>query len=74
MKDMTIVSTIVDGDKKLLGLEVMRFIAAFAILVWHYQHFTFNLSINFVREEQPFYSWLKNEMNVSHLPGGRNPK
>jgi len=24
----------------LLGLELLRFISALAILIWHYQHFT----------------------------------
>ena len=27
------------GESKLLGLELLRFICAFAVLVWHYQHF-----------------------------------
>jgi len=26
---------------KLLGLELLRFVAAFAVLIWHYQHFAF---------------------------------
>ncbi len=45
---------------KLLGLEVLRFISAVAVLIWHYQHFSFvgSHSIDFVREAQPFYRVL----------------
>lgn len=45
---------------KLLGLELLRFIAAFAVLVWHYQHFAFDgTGIIVVREQQPFYALLQ---------------
>ena len=45
---------------KLLGLELLRLAAAFAVLVWHYQHFAFagNSNIPFVRANQPFYGVL----------------
>ena len=45
---------------KLLGLEALRFVAAFAVLIWHYQHFAMatTLSPAFVRSEQPFYAFL----------------
>lgn len=49
------------SNGKLLGLEILRFIAAFSVLVWHYQHFFFNSpnSNEYIRENQPFYSFLK---------------
>ena len=45
---------------QLLIIEIVRFLAAFSVLVWHYQNFTFiNFeNINFVVEGQPFYSVL----------------
>lgn len=46
-----------EPDSKLIGLEVLRFLAALAVLVWHYQHFWFvgpDLK-DFVRAEQPLY-------------------
>ena len=47
-------------NNKLLGLEVVRFISAFSILVWHYQHFFFIVGkpTNFVKEYQPLYHFL----------------
>ena len=49
------------SQHKLLGLEWIRFIAAFAILIWHYQHFAFvgYQPVDFVKEQQPFYSLFK---------------
>jgi len=45
---------------KLLGLELLRFVAAFAVLVWHYQHFAFNgAAIMVDRAQQPFYGLLR---------------
>jgi peptidoglycan/LPS O-acetylase OafA/YrhL len=45
---------------KLLGLEVIRFISALSILVYHYQHFFFTLykPTNFIKEQQPLYRFL----------------
>lgn len=45
-------------ENKLLGLEILRFITAFAILVWHYQHFSFvgAAPSNFVIDRQPFFA------------------
>jgi peptidoglycan/LPS O-acetylase OafA/YrhL len=43
---------------KLIGLEVLRFLAALAVLVWHYQHFWFvgdAPAAGFVRADQPLY-------------------
>lgn len=47
-------------NNKLLGLEVVRFISALSVLLWHYQHFFYiaDKPTDFVRELQPFYSWL----------------
>jgi peptidoglycan/LPS O-acetylase OafA/YrhL len=44
----------------LLIIEILRFLAAFSVLIWHYQNFTF---VNFEHielnvSEQPFYSLL----------------
>jgi len=45
---------------KLLGLEVIRFTSALAVLLWHYQHFSYlaDKPADFVTERQPFYSFL----------------
>ena len=42
----------------LLLIEIVRFLAAFSVLIWHYQHFTFVIfePVNFVVADQPFYS------------------
>lgn len=48
-----------EKDGKLLGLELLRVLAAFAVLVWHYQHFAFDgVSIVVQRDAQPFYGLL----------------
>lgn len=46
---------------KLLGLELVRFISALSVLVWHYQHFFYiaNKPTDFIRENQPFYGFLR---------------
>ena len=46
---------------KLLGLEALRFLAAFAVLIWHYQHFAYvaDLPVDLVREQLPFYGLLQ---------------
>jgi peptidoglycan/LPS O-acetylase OafA/YrhL len=45
---------------KLLGLEVLRFLAAFAILVFHYRHFAFvaDTPVDLVNERLPLYRLL----------------
>jgi peptidoglycan/LPS O-acetylase OafA/YrhL len=50
-----------EGQNKLLGLELVRFICAFAVLFWHYQHFSFIAArpVAFVRDHQPLYSVLR---------------
>jgi len=48
-------------QSKLLGLELLRFVSAFAVLVFHYQHFVFrgvSQPATFVRSNQPLYSIL----------------
>jgi len=47
-------------SNKLLGLEFIRFVTAFAVLVWHYQHFFYvaEQPVDFVREQQPLYCGL----------------
>lgn len=53
---------------KLLGLEVLRFGAALAILFWHYQHFYYRTltPIDFDRSQQPFYGVFK----ILYVAGG----
>jgi peptidoglycan/LPS O-acetylase OafA/YrhL len=48
-------------QNKLLGLEIVRFVCAFAVLLYHYQHFTFvnYHAADFARELQPGYSALR---------------
>jgi peptidoglycan/LPS O-acetylase OafA/YrhL len=45
---------------KLLGLEVLRFTAAFAILILHYQHFAYiaDKPVDLVKDRLPFYGLL----------------
>lgn len=45
---------------KLIGIELLRFAAAFGVLVWHYQNFMIggSDSAGFVREAQPLYALL----------------
>ena len=46
------------NENKLLGLELIRFISALSVLVWHYQHFSYvaDKPIDFIQEHQPLYS------------------
>ena len=47
-----------DPGTKLIGLDIIRFLSAFAILIWHYQHFSFiGLNGSSLRtDQQPFYN------------------
>ena len=49
------------SPNKLLGLEALRFLAAFAVLIWHYQHFAYvaDTPVGLVREQLPFYGLLQ---------------
>jgi peptidoglycan/LPS O-acetylase OafA/YrhL len=49
-------------EGKILGVELLRFASALAVLVFHYQHFAFVGTVlppDFDRAALPFYSWLK---------------
>ncbi len=50
-----------DAANKLLGLEALRFLTAFAILVFHYRHFAFvaDKPVGLVRERLPLYGLLQ---------------
>ena len=52
-----------NNEDKLIGLEAVRFMAAFSILIWHYQHFAYfkDKPLDFFLELQPFFS------NLSYL-------
>jgi peptidoglycan/LPS O-acetylase OafA/YrhL len=45
---------------KLLGLEALRFVAAFGVLIWHYQHFAYlaDTPVDLVTSNLPFYGML----------------
>jgi peptidoglycan/LPS O-acetylase OafA/YrhL len=50
------------NTNKLHGIEILRFISALAILVWHYQHFSYPLDNSYYLEEfirQPFFKFLQ---------------
>jgi peptidoglycan/LPS O-acetylase OafA/YrhL len=46
---------------KLLGLEALRFLAALAVLLWHYVHFAYvaDKPVDLVREQLPLYDLLQ---------------
>ena len=44
------------SSETIYGIEILRFISALAILIWHYQHFYFLGDQEFVKENQPFYA------------------
>jgi len=49
-------------DDKILGIELLRFASALAVLIFHYQHFAYvgtHLPPDFDRAAQPLYAWLK---------------
>lgn len=54
-------SSTASSDKSLLGLELLRFACAIAVLVWHYIHFFFAGASpeGFVVTAQPLYALLK---------------
>lgn len=51
----------VEENNKLLGLEALRFVTAFAILVFHYRHFAFvaDKPVGLVPERLPLYGLLQ---------------
>jgi peptidoglycan/LPS O-acetylase OafA/YrhL len=48
------------ATSKLLGLEGLRFLATFSVLIWHYQHFAYvgDKPVDLIRSELPFYGLL----------------
>jgi peptidoglycan/LPS O-acetylase OafA/YrhL len=48
------------AQNKLLGLELVRFVCALAVLVFHYQHFWFKgqAAQGLVMDDMPGYAWL----------------
>jgi peptidoglycan/LPS O-acetylase OafA/YrhL len=46
---------------KLLGLELLRFVAALAVMVWHYQHFAYvaDRPVDLFKNQLPFYRLLQ---------------
>jgi peptidoglycan/LPS O-acetylase OafA/YrhL len=46
---------------KLPGLEALRFVAAFAVLIWHYQHFSYlaDAPVDLIRAQLPLYGLLR---------------
>jgi peptidoglycan/LPS O-acetylase OafA/YrhL len=50
-----------NDDTRIVGIELLRFASAIAVLVFHYQHFTFvgTQEVGFVASAQPFYSALR---------------
>ncbi|CAL78933.1 conserved hypothetical protein; putative membrane protein; putative acyltransferase [Bradyrhizobium sp. ORS 278] len=48
------------GPHKLLGLELLRFLATISVLLWHYPHFAYvaDTPVGLVRGELPFYRVL----------------
>jgi len=51
---------LVQQNNKLLGLEVIRFICALSVIIWHYQNFFYigEKPTNFIKEHQPLYKLL----------------
>ncbi|WP_294124082.1 acyltransferase [Sphingomonas sp.] len=50
---------VASSDNKLLGLELLRFLAAMAVLFWHYNHFYDMVgSRPFVASAQPWHAWF----------------
>ena len=47
------------NPETIYGIEILRFISALAILIYHYQHFYLFEDQEFVIENQPFYIFLK---------------
>ena len=46
---------------KLLGLELLRFMAAFAVIIWHYAHFSYvaDQPVDLVKDRLPFHGLLQ---------------
>jgi peptidoglycan/LPS O-acetylase OafA/YrhL len=48
------------SGNKLIGLEIIRFVSAIAVLFYHYRHFAFvsDRSVGLVKEQLPFYPFF----------------
>jgi peptidoglycan/LPS O-acetylase OafA/YrhL len=51
-----------DAGERLIGLELLRFLAAIGVLIWHYQHFMF------VGHEQTAWDWGRLPFRSLFLP------
>jgi peptidoglycan/LPS O-acetylase OafA/YrhL len=60
LKTSTSAPTNKRSTNKLLGLEALRFLATFSVLIWHYQHFAFvaDKPVDLTRSDLPFYGLL----------------
>jgi len=47
------------NSETIYGIEIIRFISALAILIFHYQHLYYLGNQDFVTENQPFYKYIK---------------
>lgn len=48
--------------QKLVGIEILRFLSAFAVLIWHFQHFYFDTAsakIVVVHSQEPLYALFR---------------
>lgn len=53
---------------RIVSIELLRFVAALAVLLWHYQHFfVLQSSVAFERNMQPFYAQLSLFYNFGML-------
>lgn len=55
-------------EKQLIGLEALRFLSAFAILVWHYKQFLFvgAAPVGLLVDQQPFFAVLRPFYQYGH--------
>jgi peptidoglycan/LPS O-acetylase OafA/YrhL len=45
---------------RILEIEIIRFISAISVVVWHYQHFFYiNEKVDFIKDQQPFFNFFK---------------
>jgi len=60
-KELTNRSYLQPNTNKLLGLEIIRFLSAFSVLLWHYTLFFYvgEKPVNLIFDNLPFYSVLK---------------
>ncbi|AMP90883.1 acyltransferase family protein [Legionella pneumophila] len=46
------------SEDRFLGIDLLRCLLALGVLLWHYQFFAHNSSIQFIKQQQPLYSIL----------------